>query len=38
VVFTHARCLRRTLIRFGWFSVRPPDSHQTLRVLDIAKS
>ncbi len=33
VVFTHARRLRHALIRFGWFQVRLPDSHQTLGVL-----
>jgi hypothetical protein len=33
VVFTHARRLRRARIRFGWFAVRLPDSHQTLWVL-----
>ena len=33
VVFTHARRIRRALIRFGWFSVRLPDSPQTLWAL-----
>ena len=33
VVFTHARRIRRALIRFGWFAVRLPDSPQTLWTL-----
>jgi hypothetical protein len=33
VVFAHARRLRRARIRFGWFAVRLPDSHQTVWVL-----
>jgi len=33
VVFTHARRIRRALIRFGWFWVRLPDSPQTLWAL-----
>jgi len=33
VVFTHARRIRRALIRFGWFAVCLPDSSQRLWVL-----
>jgi len=33
VVFTHARRIRRALMRFAWFAVRLPDSQQTLWTL-----
>jgi hypothetical protein len=33
VLFTHARAVRRARIRFGWFEVRLPDTHQPLWVL-----
>ncbi len=33
VLFTHARRQRCARIRFGWFEVRLPETHQTLWVL-----
>ncbi len=33
VLFTHARRQRGARIRFGWFEVRLPETHQTLWVL-----
>jgi hypothetical protein len=40
VVFTHARRMRRALMRFAWFAVRLPDSQQMLWALvayDVAR-